>query len=45
MVEIKNPEQETLTNSGMKKISGMVVKILNPVGRTSPEVVEAIVPN
>lgn len=28
----------------MKKMSGMEVKILPPVGRTSPDVVEAIVP-
>lgn len=34
-----------LTNSGMKNTSGMEVKIRPPVGRTSPEVVEAIVPN
>lgn len=32
-----------LTNSGMKNKSGMEVNILPPVGRTSPEVVEAII--
>ena len=40
----KMPQQdEKLTNSGMKSRSGMVVKILPPVGRKSLDMVEAMV--
>lgn len=40
-----NNKDEKLTNSGMKKSSGTEVKIRWPVGRMSPDVVDAIVQN
>lgn len=45
-MKIKNKQtNKKLTNSGMKNMSGKLVKTRPPDGKASPEVVEAIVQN